>query len=398
VSSAPFIELPVILSGPTLKAAVYARMEELFPGWRPNPNNPEKWMIDSMVDRLVVPLSQFTADVAAELFNQYGQQIVKVLPIEAQAATVKSTWKMKDDGGHEIEAGTQVAVPTATNSPEGFRVVNTVIVPKGSTTTEPGEVLLEAIEPGAAANHLSGEAKPEDTLDYLAAEEAIVLVGETEHGEDAEDPEAFLARLAETMQTLAPRPIIPRDVAILARNIPGVHRSLALDMFDPEINDPAKPETWLTERCCSVVVCDVAGQPCSEAVKAAVLDDLQSKREATFLFFVLDPTYTTIAVHFEIVPLPGYELAAVEETVKAAIEAFLSPANFGTDPTTDERSWLNRTTLFYQDLVTVVNNQQGVDHFTVLKIGKEGGALGVVDVPLTGPAALTKAGKVEVGA
>ena len=54
-----------------------------------------------------------------------------------------------------------------------------------------------------------------------------------------------------------------------------------------------------------IVVCDVAGEPCSGDVKAAVKADLEAKREVNFLFFVLDPTYTTIHVKWAVVPLPG---------------------------------------------------------------------------------------------
>lgn len=390
-----FIELPLLLQGAQLKATCYAKMEEVFPGWRPDPGNPEKWAIDSMVDRLTVPLSQLTADVAAELFNQFGQQIVKVLPIEATPATVKSTWKVKDKAGYEIPAGTQVLVPTAGNTAEGFRVVATVKVPKESLETEPGQVLLEAMEPGTGANGLSGEARLEDTLEIIAAEHAITLVGESAGGEDAEESEAFLGRLAETMQTLSPRPIVARDVAILARNIAGVHRSVALDMFNPEVNNPEEPATWLSERTTTVVVCDINGEPCTVPVKEAVKADLESKREANFKFFVIDATYTQIKVKWSAVPLPGYDKATINAVLAAAFAAMLFPGTFGSDPTTDERAWLNRTKLYYQDVVTVGNNQQGVDHFTELKIGKEGGAYVEVDIALPGPAALTRVGKLE---
>lgn len=397
--TAPFIELPVELNGAALKAEIYAAMEDKFPGWEANPNNPEVWLIDAMVDRLMVPLSQLAADVAAELFYSYGEKIVQVQPIGATPATVKSTWTMKDDLGYTIKAGTQVNVPTAGDEGEGFRVVNEVNVPAKSTATEPGQVVLEAIEPGTGANGLDGEATPEDTLNFLAAEEGIMLVGASTGGEAAEDPATYLDRLTETMLTLAPRPILPRDVEILARNIPGVFRSVALDLFNPETDDPEDPETWLSERTVSVVVCDSAGEPCSGGVKALVEADLSSKREVNFKFFVLDPTYTTVAVHFQIVVRPGFDQATVEATVKAAIEAFLAPNAFGVDSASDPRSWNNQTVVRYQDIVTVVNNQQGVDHYTVLKIGKEGGALAAnADIELTGAAPLTKPGKVEVGA
>lgn len=388
-----FIELPVAFDGVTLKASIYAGMEDRFPGWEANDNSPEKVMIDEMVDRLMVPLGQLAADVAAEIFYRYGEQIVKVLPITATPATVKSTWVMVDAAGYEIKAGTQVNVPTSGNAGEGFRVINAVVVPPASSETGAGEVLLEAIKPGTAANELEGEAKPEDTLNFV---DSITLVGKSTGGEEAEDTTTYLNRLAETMETLAPRPIIPRDVEILARNVPGVFRAVALDLFDPESDDPDDPETWTTERTVSVAVCDAAGEPCSAPVKEALEADLEAKREANFRFFAIDGTYTTIAAKFQIVAKDGFDQATEEANAAAALAAFLAPNAFGVDSATDARSWNNQRLVRYQDLVTVLNNLQGVDHYSELKIGV-GEALGEADVPLEGAAPLTKPGAIEIG-
>jgi hypothetical protein len=389
-----FIELPVEFDGAALKATIYASMEERFPGWEPNPNSPEVAIIDELVDRLSVPLGQLAADVAAEIFYSYGEKIVKVQPIAATPATVKSTWVMVDAAGYEIKAGTQVNVATSGNTGEGFRVVSAVEVPPSSSETAEGEVLLEAIEPGTAANGLDGDAKPEDTLNFV---DSITLVGESTGGEEAEDAETYLSRLAETMETLAPRPIIPRDVEILARNVPGVFRALALDLFDPETDDPNDQETWDSERTTSVAVCDSEGEPCSVPVKEAVEADLSAKREANFRFFVLDPDYTVIAAKYQIVAKDGFDQATEEANAAAAIASFLAPNLFGVDASSDVRSWNDQRVVRYQDLVTVLNNLQGVDHYTELKIGKEGGELGEADVPLEGAAPLTKPGAIEVG-
>lgn len=394
MSTASFIELPVELNGAAMKAEIFAVLEEAFPGWESNSGNPETFLVEAMVDRLTIPLAQMASDVAAEIFNAFGEQIVKVLPIEATPATVKSTWTMVDKEGYKIKAGTQVNIPTSGNTGEGFRVVNEVVIPKESLSTEAGEVVLEAIEPGTEANGLSGGAKPEDTLNYIAS---IALVGESSGGTEAEESSEYLDRLAETMQTLAPRPILPSDVEILARNIAGVSRAVALDLFNPETDDPEDPETWLSERTCTVAVADEEGEPCSELVKAAVEADLQSKREVNFVFFVINGTYTTIAMHFKVVPRIGVDQTAADEDTKAALEDFLAPDRFGADSITDTRSWNNQTMLRYQDLVTVVNNLPSVDHYTVLKVAKEGGELKEADVALAGPAALTKPGKIEVG-
>lgn len=389
-----FLELPVEFDGATLKARIYAGMAERFPGWNPNINSPEVALIDELVDRLMVPLGELAADVAAEIFNGYGEKIVKVLPIAATPATVKSTWVMRDDAGYEIKAGTQINVPTSGDTGQGFRVVEAVVVPPASTETEPGQVLLEAIEPGIEGNDLEGEARPEDTLNFV---DSITLVGASSGGEEAEDPETYLTRLAEVMETLSPSPIIPRDVEILSRNVPGVFRSVALDLFDPETDDPDDPETWLSERTTSVAVCDSSGEPCSEAVKAAVKADLEAKREVNFKFFVIDPTYTEIRVRFQIVVREGYDQATEEAKVIAALLDFLDPIAFGVDSETDPRSWNHEEFVRYQDLVTLLNNQQGVDHFTELKISEESEPLGEADVLLAGPAPLTRPGSIAVG-
>lgn len=389
-----FIELPVEFDGNSLKSAIYAGMEERFPGWKRNDNSPEVALIDEMVDLLMVPLGQLTADVAAEIFYGYGVKIAHVQPIAATPATVKSTWVMVDADGYEIKAGTQVNVSTSGNTGEGFRVVGAVEVPAASSETAAGEVLLEAIEPGTAGNELSGEAKPEDTLNFV---DSITLVGESSGGEEAEDVTTYLNRLAETMETLAPRPIIPRDVEILARNVPGVFRALALDLFNPETDDPDDPETWTSERTVSIATCDASGEPCSLPVKEALVADLESKREANFRFFAIDPTYTTVAVKFQIVARDGFDQATEEANVEAALAAYLDPIAFGMPDPEDPRGWNHETVVRHQDLVTLLNNLPGVDHYTELKIGKEGGALGVADVPLEGAAPLTKAGKIEVG-
>jgi len=389
-----FVELPVEFDGATLKERIYAGMEERFPGWKRNPNSPESAIIDELVDRLCVPLGQLTADVAAELFYKYGEKIVQVQPIAATPATVKSTWVIVDADAYEIKAGTQVLVATSGNTGEGFRVVNAVEVPAGSTETAAGEVLLEAIEPGTAANDLSGEGKPEDTLNFVAS---IALVGESSGGEEAEDVTTYLNRLAETMETLAPRPIIPRDVEILARNVPGVFRALALDLFDPETDDPDDPETWTSERTVSIATCDAAGEPCSVPVKEALVADLEAKREANFRFFAIDPSYTIIAIQFQIVARDGFDQATEEGNAAAALEGFLEPIAFGMPDPEDPRGWNHEIIVRHQDLVTVLNNLPGVDHYTELKVGKEGGALEEKDVPLEGAAPLTKPGKIEVG-
>jgi hypothetical protein len=56
-------------------------------------------------------------------------------------------------------------------------------------------------------------------------------------GADEEDADAYLDRLADALTILAPRPILPQDHATMARQIEGVGRALAIDLYQPGTND-----------------------------------------------------------------------------------------------------------------------------------------------------------------
>jgi hypothetical protein len=74
------------------------------------------------------------------------------------------------------------------------------------------------------------------------------------------------------------------------------------------------------------------------------------------------------------------------------LDELFDPFRHGQQPPGDVTSWVNTTTIRYQDVVTAVNNAEGVDHYTTLKIGKNGGAKGTADLALSGLAPLPKPG------
>ena len=387
-----YIEVPFTLNPQQLIEEVYEEMEARFPGWKAG--GPEDFLVRAVVARLIVPLVQLAADVPDEIFHKFGVEIINLPPIEATSATAESTWKMVDTAGYTIDAGTEVGIPISGDTALGFRVVTSVTVPEGSDETNEGEVLLEAIEPGKAGNELSGIAELEDALSFVEPA-GITLVGESSGGADAEDPTEYLSRLAETMKTLAPRPIIANDVSILARNVAGVYRVAVLDLFDPEEDDPEDEETWDSERHVTIAPHDESGNTVSATVKEALEAEFQAKRESNFVFHVIDPTYTTFDVDFKVIPAEGFEQTAANASTVLAIKDFLDPAKWGIPADGNERIWVNQKTLRYQDLVTVVNNVKDVDHYTELKIGPTGEAKGTVDLILGGAAPLPKPGTIE---
>jgi Baseplate J-like protein len=377
-----YIEFPIEVNAETLIEEVFADLEDQIDGWEPAAGNLETFLIRAIVYRLIVPLAQLAADVPPEVFDRWGEEIAEVERHLASAATGATTWKMTDNGGYKIPAGTEIGVPVSGSEARGFRTVNEVIIPPGSTETAAGEVLIEAIEAGTQDNELEGEATLEDALALPL--DSIKLVGATSTGEDEEEPTVYLGRLRETMETLAPRPIIAKDVAILARNVPGVGRSVAIDNYNAETEEGEQEKTT------TVVVTDAEGEACIAAVKEAVEAELAAKREANYIFFVVDAQYKEIDLTCVFVEAPGFDHAAVKVKLEAALDDFFDPAKFGQRPPGDAKSWVNATTIRYQDLVTVVNNVEGLDYYTTLKFALKGGEQKAADLALGGAYPLPK--------
>lgn len=386
-----YINIPITVNPEALIEDAYAAMAEAFPGWEPSPGQPEVWLIRAITYRLTMPLAEMAADVPGEIFGAFGRAIVNVPPIEANPATGNATVLMTDNAGYTLPAGTQVDFPTAGDAGVGFRVVDDVSVPNGSVSSGTGEVLLEAVLPGADGNGLSGNG---DVVEALAFISSITLVGTTAGGTDPEDPLDYLNRLADTMQTLAPRPIIARDVEIITRGVPGVWRATALDNYNPAVDDAEDPGTWNTEKMTTVAIAGEDGGVLSGLIKTEVESTLGALREANFIFNVIDPTYSTVNVNFVVIPGPGFDQDDVNVTVAGALAEYLSPANWAQSPPGDTRSWVNRQTLYYQDLVTVVNNQEGVDRYTTLEVAINGDTLDDVDIQLAGAAPLPAVGEI----
>lgn len=378
---ADFARLPIESTPQQMLEEWAAEMEALIEGWDPALAEYETIQAQAIVFRLILPLVQLAARVDAAIFNEWGNQIVNVKPQEAQRASVTSTWTVKDNAGYTIKAGTQVDIARSGDERIGFVVVSNVEILPGATATSAGQVILEAVEPGLDGNGLSGDGILVDAIGFVTD---IAIVGESGSGADAEDPARYLARLAQTMQTFIEGVVIARDVEIIARNVPGIGRALAIDNYNAETAEDEQEKTT------TVAVHGPDGKVASAEAKAAVAAVLEEKREVNYLFFVIDPTYHDIDVEGVIVPMQGFDQATVAAAVDTAIVDFLESKNQNQQPPGDATSWVNSKTLRFQDLVTVVNNVEGVDHYTTLKWRKAAEVMASADIALTGAAPLSR--------
>lgn len=368
------IEYPVVVDADDLTQQAFARLQAAFPGWEPNEGNLDVVILEATAS-MASEVAQVAADLPAQVMRQVGA-LFGIMPLGATAAVAVVGFDVLDDAGHVIPAGTLLEVTDPAGTGHGFTTDTDLVILPGATS---GSVSVTATEPGAASSGIApqdGNTVCVDALGYVQTTELLVP---TAGGADAEDDAIYLARLAVALRLLAPRPILPDDFAALARQVPGVGRAMAIDLYDP-----GPPVDAASPRTVSVVVADEAGNDVPAVTKAAVATLLQAAREVNFQVFVLGPTYTAVAVTAEVVARPGYALDDVEARTEATVEAYLSGASWGADDASDDPGrWEDRTVVRYLDVAAQVLMVDGVDHITTLELDG-----GTADVNLAGPGAL----------
>lgn len=396
MSSTQYIELPIETDPEALARSVFEALAFAFPGWLPAPGNLETILTESFA-RVAAIARDTASTVPVSVFRSMGL-LVGVLPLNATAATATTTWTMRDNLGYTIRAGIQIGIRTAGDVLIPFRVRGEVTVPPGSTATAAGEVVIDAVNAGAAGSGLGtvgGRVELLDPLDFVATDasgEIITLVAPTSGGVDAESDSTFLDRLSARLTLLAPRPILPRDFSLLARDLAWVDRSVTIDQYNADTSTAGQ------ERTVAVYAIDAAGATGSALNKAALDAYLQGLREQNFVVTIGDPAYTTVDVSFTAVASAGYTPSDVEDAAVAAITSFLNPGNWGRPTSGDRHGWTNVTVVRYRELVALIENVQGIDHLvTGPEIGLNGGAQTEADHTLTGVVALPNAGVIVGG-
>lgn len=381
-----FVDIPIETDPDQLADDSFERMATAFPGWEPAEGNLETWLIRTLAAVIGAPLAEVATQVPAEIFRRYGEVLFAITPLDAVAATATTTWTMIDNAGYTIPAGTQVAIRTAGDTTIGFRVVSEVQVAPGDTVTATGEVVIEAVLAGTAANGLTADPELIDALTFVSS---INLETTTAGGVDAEEPDDYLNRLRDTLTLLSQNAILPADVEVLARSVAGVARATALDTYNPG------DDTYDNEKYCAVAVVDAAGAACSSPVKAAVDALLSLHREVNFVFNVIDPSFTQVKVSVTVTAFEGNDPAGIETAVEQAITDYLSPSNWGLDPIDPDPSiWRNVPAVYRNELLALVDRVEGVDRVTALTLAEQAGVLGTADVTLDQPAPLPTPGTI----
>lgn len=385
-----YIRFPLETNPATLAQEVFDYITTNAPLWIPQEGNLDVWIIRA-VAQLASENRDIASDVQDDIFRFFGATIMGISPAEAVPARGFTTWTLIDTLGHTIRAGTNVVIRNSFGDPIPFTVETEVIVPPGNSVTGAGEVVIVAVDSGLDSNDLGGVGEPIELIDVIDWVDTAVLTAATAGGVDEEDDSAYLNRLVGRIRRLSLRPVLPEDFSALAVDAdPTVTRAITIDGYNPG------DDTYNNERMVTVAALESDGTGVSGGVKTIVDNFLQANREVNFVVNVIDPSYTTINVTTTVVADPGTVSADVQAAVEAAINNYLSPANWGSDPSTTEGlgtpgTWIETPVLYYNELLKEISNAPGVARLTALSVNG-----GTANINLTTPAALTNIGTVSV--
>lgn len=227
------ITVPIETDPQALEDAAYDFIQTYWPGFTPSDTQLVAVVL-AVVARMAAEGADVASDVPPAIFRYLGEKIHGVPYVGAAKATVSATVVMVDNAGYTVPQGDVVGIPAAGDELIGFEVTEAVVVPPGSTSTGAGAVSLRALEAGSVGDGLTGTPRYVTQRAYVSS---VTLTGPTDGGTDAETVDEYLARLSARLQLQSPRPILPRDFAVLAHDVAGVGRATAIDNYQPNQNE-----------------------------------------------------------------------------------------------------------------------------------------------------------------
>lgn len=388
----PYVHDPIETDPDALETAAYEYLQTKFPGWVPNDSNLEPWFIGGLA-LMLSEASDVASDVPPEIMRYLGQNLFGIPSTPATSAVADSTWATPSAAVAPISipAGSLISLTGADGEPVFFETIVEETIAAG--TTEVTGVTVRAVDEniGESGNSLGGVGVVADPVDVPALVSTVTMEGLTTGGTDKESIDDYLDRLSSRLVLLAPRPILPEDYSLLARDLAaqrGVDaRVVAVDGYDPVAN------TSDNERMITVSMVDAeTNANIPGATLTEIDDELQALREINFIVHVVDPDRTTIDVNFTVVPRSGYDGATAASDGEAAIESFFD--TWGQPPDTEGSTWEPLSVVRHQDLSTVLNNTPSISHWTVLEMRTGADPFADNDITLSGgsPIAVADAG------
>jgi Baseplate J-like protein len=389
----PLIQLELVADPDALGDAAVAYLEQAIPGFEARPGNVETVLLYANA-QIGAEIVEQAAEIDPLIFSYLGEDLLGIPARQATEATGTATvtWAADVQTATLYPAGSLLAVPSPSGESVAFQTNVDLTAPAGGGVQT---VAITALEAGELANGAYGAAEPIDIVDGV---EAINVAVPTAGGSEEETTDEYLARLAEALTILAPRPILPADFSTLARQVDGVGRATTIDLYQPSTGQGgygtprgASPATNVP-RCATVVITGADGAAPGDALMLEVYDLLDASREVNFLVYVIAPGYNAIDVQATVHAYPGYAAAEVQAAAELELAHWLDPAAWGTPPGGFAGEWIFDNSVRLYEAVDALNGAAGVHYVESVQIRKVGGTFDTADIALQTPVGLPTPG------
>lgn len=374
-----FVSVDFTADPEALEDAAVEALRAAFPGWEPADASLEVILIQAIA-LANATTTAVAANVPPAIFRKFGQQILSVFPIDGAQATTTTSWTARDTAGYTAPAGTLVGYRVTGDDLRVFQATAPVVILPGQSSVS--GVTLSALDVGTVNNGIPSAAALE-LVDALSWVSTVATTSVSAGGVDPETDAAYLDRLAAELRLMAPRPVLPADFAVLAQQVTGVTRALAINGYNPG------DATSNNERYVCLVPLDSTGAAVSSGVRANVVSYLDALREVSFIVAATTPTFTTVNVAYSVHVASGYTGADVIARATAAVQAFLSPATWAGGDQSPPVWRTGEDKVRFGALMAALYRVDGVAYVASLTINGSG-----ADLTLTGVAPLPSVGTV----
>ena len=251
-----YIQLPITVDADALTQQIMSNLSSYFPGWVPREGNLEVALIEQIA-LLVAEAATAASDVPDVIFEYFGT-LVNIVPIAGNYEQIQVTWTLVSPAtgaGYQIPAGT-IAGFYWQGAAYQFQTIQDYTIANGSSSMN---LIMQSVAPGAVydldalatnSSFNTSQYLVLSTQDPLVSTILIISTPSTlptlVRATDPEGSSAYLNRLSNELQLLAPRPITTSDYSEFSQNVSGVYRATSYDGINPLANQALAINSNLT--------------------------------------------------------------------------------------------------------------------------------------------------------
>lgn len=371
----PYVDLTLYDRDPqTLYEDAQAALEALIEDFVARESATEVLLMEAIAEQvsyLIFAANRLPGAVTSVLLQLLGLNPLPGLPAEASFEFTGSI-----DTGYTVPAGTRLQMALSSTTTVTFETDEDLDVPNG---TYVGSVAATATEVGEDPHSLlAGD--PVTVIDALIFIEGAELVAAPVGGRDPETDADFLDRGTGRLLRLTEALVLPQHFERYMLEQAEVFRAKSIDLYDPgQAGSPGDHGGHTT-----VAVAKTNAGLFDAGEKSQFETDMEDRAHAGLDVHVVDPDVFAIDVTVQVVKEPAAVDATVQQAVSDALTDYFDPDQWGWD-----------TTVYYNELISLIDGVTDVRRVGTLTIGVDGGAQSAADAtissnyPLTTPGTLT---------